>query len=469
MVLDQVFERFLADSAVSVIFRATMENIFSAERLDAVFRQAAEQQYEDELLFSTCVDLLGLVVARVYRSVNRAYEKNREELSVSIQAIYQKLSRIEPGIAEYLLEDTAGRLSDVLAAMQAPEETILPGYDLRIVDGNHLAGTEHRLKELRTTRAAALPGHALVVLNPQRKLLEHLVACEDGHANQRPLMRAILPFVNPKQCWLEDRDFCTIPFLFGIRERKAYFLVHQHAQLQGRLEGKRRLIGRTDSGTVYEQPIRLSDADGHSMKARRITIELDQPNRQGDTEIHLLTNLPQRVDARCIAEVYRKRWTIETAFMHLAISLRGEVNTLAYPRAALFGFAIALMLYNVLSVTRAAIEAANPAKIERAAKARRKVSLYALAEEIAGTYRGMRIAIPSEHWQKTFASMTADALAKSLLEIAGRVEVEQYLSYPRNARHPPPKRQSGQRGNHVSTHRLLQQRHKRPQTRYHHV
>ena len=32
-----------------------------------------------------------------------------------------------------------------------------------LLDGNHLAGTEHRPAPTRTTRAAALPGQALVV------------------------------------------------------------------------------------------------------------------------------------------------------------------------------------------------------------------------------------------------------------------------------------------------------------------
>ena len=42
----------------------------------------------------------------------------------------------------------------------------MPGYPIRILDGNHLAGTEHRIKELRALRAGALPGQALVVLDP---------------------------------------------------------------------------------------------------------------------------------------------------------------------------------------------------------------------------------------------------------------------------------------------------------------
>lgn len=463
MILNEVFDLFLNESPVTVMFRATMENIFAANRLNAVFHEAAAQQYEDELLFSTCVDLLGLAVARIHRSVNSAYEKNKERVGVTIQAVYQKLARIEPAISQRMVEETACRLKEVLHAMHVHEDKPLPGFDLRIVDGNHLAGTEHRLKELRSSGAAALPGQALVVLDPQRKLMEHLLLCEDGHANQRPLMTDLLPFVQRKQCWLEDRDFCTLAFLFGVKERKAYFLVRQHAQLQGCSEGKRCKVGRTETGTVYEQRVRLADADGRSMTVRRITVELDQPNRQGETVIHVLTTLPRRVNACRVAETYRKRWTIETAFMHLAVSLRGEVNTLAYPRAALFAFAIALMLYNVLSVTVAAIESAQKPAMERAAKAHRRLSFYALAEEIAGTYRGMMIAIPGQCWQERFASLTPAALAKLLLRCATKVRFADYLTHRQTPKRPPHDRQSGYRGRHVSTYRLLQQRPKQSQ------
>jgi IS4 transposase len=458
MILNEIFDLFLKDSPVTVMFRATMENIFAANRLNTVFHEAAAQQYEDELLFSTCVDLLGLAVARIHRSVNSAYEKNKERVGVTIQAVYQKLARIEPAISERMVEETASRLDEVLRAMHVHEDKPLPGFELRVVDGNHLAGTEHRLKELRSSGAAALPGQALVVLDPQRKLIKRLLLCEDGHANQRPLMPDLLPFVERKQCWLEDRDFCTVAFLFGVKERKAYFLVRQHAQLQGCPEGKSHKVSHTETGTVYEQRVRLADANRRSMIVRRITVELDRPNRQGETEIHLLTNLPRRVNACRVAETYRKRWTIETAFMHLAVSLRGEVNTLAYPRAALFAFAIALMLYNVLSVTGMAIETVQKPTKERAAKAHRRLSFYAMAEEIAGTYRRMMIALPVRCWQERFASLTPPALAKLLLQCAAKVKFADYLTHRQSPKRPPHDRQSGYRGRHVSTYRILQQR-----------
>jgi hypothetical protein len=56
-----------------------------------------------------------------------------------------------------------------------------------------------------------------------------------------------------------------------------------------------------------------------------------------------------------VAELYRKRWTLETAFQHLEAYFHSEINTLGYPKAALFGFCLALVAYNLLAVVLAAL------------------------------------------------------------------------------------------------------------------
>ena len=53
--------------------------------------------------------------------------------------------------------------------------------------------------------------------------------------------------------------------------------------------------------------------------------------------------------AKRVARLYRKRWTLETAFEHLKrTSIRKSY--LGYPKAALFGFCLALVGYNMLAV-----------------------------------------------------------------------------------------------------------------------
>src|SRR5512143_2065720 len=188
------------------------------------------------------------------------------------------------------------------------------------------------LQEATDRRVGALPGHALVVLDPQAMLVADVFPCEDGHAQERSLLDQVLETIRSGEVWIADRNFCTTGFLFGIARRGGHFVIRQHqATLHIELIGERRSCGRAETGTVYEQEARLSDEDGGSMRVRRITVVLDKPTRDGETEIHILTDLPaEAADALTIAELYRRRWTVEAAFGELATCLNGEVNTLGY-------------------------------------------------------------------------------------------------------------------------------------------
>ena len=143
--LDQVFDSFVDESPVSVMFRGTLENIFSSERLDAIFEENAEKQVSGELAFSTCAGSLGLVTTRIQPSVHAAYAKNVEEVGVAVQSVYNKLHGIELSVSEALVRETAADVKGIIEAMNATLEGPVPGYDVRIVDGNHLAGTDHRI------------------------------------------------------------------------------------------------------------------------------------------------------------------------------------------------------------------------------------------------------------------------------------------------------------------------------------
>ena len=149
---------------------------------------------------------------------------------------------------------------------------LLPGYRTKILDGNHLPGSEHRIKELRTMRAAALPGHTLVVLDPELMMVIDAFPCEDGHAQERSLLRQVEATVQPNDLWIEDRNFCTTGFLFGIARRDGFFLVRQHATtLHYTLVGKRKDRGRVETGQVFEQTLRATNDAVRSCSCRRVT------------------------------------------------------------------------------------------------------------------------------------------------------------------------------------------------------
>jgi IS4 transposase len=453
MVLDDLFERFARQSPVTVMVRAALEHALSPLAIDALFERTAERQYTRTLLFSSIVDLMGAVVARIQPTVNAAYRARAEALGVSIRAVYDKLDRTEPGLSAELVRHTARALGPVITAMGGERAAWLPGYRIKILDGNHLAGTQHRLKELRTIGAGALPGHALVVLDPQAMLVTDVFPCEDGHAQERSLLDRVLESIRPGEVWIADRNFCTTDFLFGIARRDGGFVIRQHgATLFIEAMGERQYCGRSGTGAVFEQEMRIGDGDGGSMVVRRITVELDVPTRDGETEVHLLTNLPaEAADALVIADLYRRRWTVEAAFGELATCLNGEIDTLGYPKAALFAFCVALVSYNMMSVVKAALRSVH------GEEAVEELSFYYLAGEVAGTHRGMMIAIPEEEWA-VFHGLTAVAFGKILLDLAAGVRLSAYRKQVRGPKRPPPKRASGAKIKHVSTAKLLEKR-----------
>lgn len=449
MVLEDVFERFVDSSPVCVMLRAVMENIFAPAKLDALFHAAAVAQYERELLFSTVVDLTSLVVCRISPSVHAAYERLRERIPVSVKALYGKLSHIELSTARALVQHSAREVGTLVQRLGGCCAPLLPRYRVRILDGNHLAGTEHRLEVLRGTGAGALPGQTLVLLDPQRMVIEDVIACEDGHAQERSLFDSVLPIIEARDLVIDDRNFCTIAFLFGLRRKQAYFITRQHARMPWQPLGKPRYVGQVETGTVYEQAVMLTDPEtGAPLRLRRITLKLDKPTRDGESEIHLLTNLPAKVRAVKVARLYLKRWTLETAFQELTMHLRCELNTLGYPKAALFGFCVALSCYNLLAAVKGALRGVHG---EETLKER--VSNFYLTEEISSVYRGMMIALPASQWVQ-FQTMSLADLAGTLRRWARRVDLQNYRKHARGPKKPQPRRASA-KSQHVSTAKLL--------------
>lgn len=462
MVLGEIFERFVEHSPVCVMQRAVMENVFAPVKLDALFHAAAVAQYERELLFSTLVDVTSLVVCRVTPSIHAAYVRLRDRIPVSVKALYDKLSRVELSTSRALVQHTASDVGGLINRMKGCRVALLPGFNVRILDGNHLSGSQHRLGVLRGTAAGALPGQALVLLDPQRMIIEDVIPCEDGHAQERSLLDQVLPLIRPRDLLIDDRNFCTISFLFGIARRQARFITRQHGRMPWQSRGQPRYMGQCETGKVYEQPLVLVDRDtGCELKVRRITVKLKKPTRDGDMEIHLLTNLPAKVKAVRIATLYLKRWTLETAFQELTVHLRCELSTLGYPKAALFAFCVALACYNLLAATKGALRG-----VHGESTMDKKLSNFYLTEEISGVYRGMMIALPPKKW-KVFQTISQADMAKTLRRWAQRIDLGNYRKHPRGPKKPRSTRPNAQ-FHHVSTGKLLEEkrlRRKRKQVR----
>jgi hypothetical protein len=107
----------------------------------------------------------------------------------------------------------------------------LAGSRINIVDGNCLAASEHRIKELREAQGRALPGTAVVVYTPAQGLVTDVLPCENGHTQERALFGPLLKTVEAGDLWMEDRNFCTRAFLCDITTRGACFITRAHRGL----------------------------------------------------------------------------------------------------------------------------------------------------------------------------------------------------------------------------------------------
>jgi len=384
------------------------------------------------------------------------YKSHVGELPVTRQAVYDKLKHMELPISAALVRYSGNELLDCLRRMKAKPSPILPGYRVRVLDGNHLAGTEHRILELRRYRAAPLPGQSLVLFDPQFDVVTDVIPCEDAYAQERSLLDEVLKLVVTRDLILADRNFCTVGFLFGIDRQHASFVIRQHASLPWEPKGKRRSVGMDAKGrAVYEQTICLTDPEtGETLNARRITIVLDKPTKQGDTEINILTNLSWKVaDTLKVADLYGDRWTIESAFLQLTVDLKCEIDTLGYPKAALFGFCLALVAYNVVSVVKGAVRAVwgNDYVEER-------LSMYYLTLEVAQVTKGMLIAVPAKDWG-VFRTMTGKQFADTMIHLAKQMNTGKYTKNKRGPKKKPPTKISGKHNHHISTARILSARH----------
>src|SRR6266481_3226053 len=395
---------------------------------------------------------MSQVVFCVQPSVRAAYRAHEADVGTSIISVYNKLNGLETHTSSALVRYSARECAPLIASMGGERAPWLAGYRIKKVDGNCLEASEHRIKELRAAPGRALPGKSLVVYEPAQGLITDVFPCEDGHAQERALLGSVLASVQRNDLWIADRNFCTRAFLTEIDTRGGFFVIRAHQGLPWEMVSPLRSCGRTPTGQLAQQCVCVVDAQGHQHLFRRLQITLDQATRDGDICLSILTNLPAQVSAHHVAQLYQNRWKLETAFQHLEAYFHSEINTLGYPKAALFGFCLALVAYNMLAVVMAALRSVHGEEtIDH------DLSLYYVANEIAQTYHGMMIAIPEDAW-RVFSRMRPAELVATLKMLARKVRLKAYRKSPRGPKKPRPKRDGTTKAPHVSTAKLLRNR-----------
>lgn len=456
MVMNAVIARCAEKSPVTVMARLALQRALEPSFIDELFEREGGAQYQRELLFSTTVELMSLVAVGLRPSVHAA-ARDCPELSVSVQALYDKIRHTEPNLVRALVTGSAARLGAVLEPMIEDKAPIVPGYRLRIVDGSHLPASEKRIKPLRGFGGACLPGHSLVVYDPDLGMVVDLEPCEDAYAQERVVVSALLERAMPGELWIADSAFSTRTILSEWDRRGCGFIVREHSCTPNpRVLDEASYQGRVETGAVYEQAVEFTDEAGDTVTLRRIELHLKEPTEGGATVIRMLTNLPKRRFKACaIARLYRHRWKIESMFQRLESVLHSEVKTLGHPRAALLAFGVAVLAYNVLTVLQTAVWVAHEEDLRSSGI---ELSPFYVAVDVRANYAGMMMATSAAAW-KQYDAMDAPQLGRVLLEIAAHAKPRTLRKSPRGPKTPKKKCHVSDADprRHVSTARVLKE------------
>jgi len=444
----KLLDSFLKKCPFAVLTQAAVRGVIVGE-LDDIFEEHRQQQYERTLTFSATATAVADVVLRFAENFRQAYATHKENLRVSLTSFYNKINATELAISEAIAARSAQRAAALQDELGFRPWEVLPGYRVYALDGNHLPESDKRLEPLRLLHDAPLPGTVVARFDLQRQLFDRAYVLEDAHAQESTVLDRVLEDLQPGEVLMADRHYCILRFLRAADAKGVFFLIRQHGRFKGVLVGQRRKIGCIATGTVYEQAIK-TDSTADALVMRRITVELDEPTRNGDAVIHLLTNLPARVDALGVSNAYRRRWEEETGFYYLTTTLTCELASVGDPQAALFLFCMAMLAFNIRQVVFAALYAEHEEELVS------EVSHHALSVEVSRFTDGMLVVLDDEFWDRVLGKSDFDQ-AQQLRSFSQQIDLHQYRKHKRGPKKKVVKPPRTRNKTHVSTAKLLRE------------
>jgi Transposase DDE domain len=434
-----------------LVVRGLLENVLPAEVVDDVFQQHGVRQYKRSLLFSTVVEVLAAVVFNLRPSVTQAAKLFKDRLNSSTRALFGKLNRTEPDVSAALVRTAYQRMAPIVDALGSAHPPLFAGYQTRLLDGNHLASTDHRPLPLRRLGGGALPGVAVVVMDRERELFHSVSLSADAYTQERVLGLDLIGAACKGELWMADRNFCTSANVWQLHHVGAAFIFRRHkANVRFRTIGKSKRVGESSTGIVYQQRILIADDHGQEFEARLITIRLNEPTRDGDVVLELITNLPRRIGAVRIAEAYRQRWAIETSFAEVEKLFQSELPVLAQPGAALLVFCLSLIAWSALGILKAGLRREHGHE-----RVTEELSIYYLVHKLLRNQHALEFFEDDFDLERHYAGLTARQMANQIRRLCRKVDLEELRKNHRGPKKKtsPPKARKGKP--HFSSWRVL--------------
>lgn len=135
MVQGRVFQKFADESPLTVMVRVLLESIFPADHFCRFFSKEPERMQFKESLFSTVVDLMGLV-AQIQSDVQTTCQIPHGDLFVTLDSSYGKRKIIKPNVPAEWVRRSAGRFIPLVRKMGRILPYSLSGYLVR--SGRHI-------------------------------------------------------------------------------------------------------------------------------------------------------------------------------------------------------------------------------------------------------------------------------------------------------------------------------------------
>ncbi len=449
-----VLQRLPLSEAVLLLAR----HATAADTLNDLFERHRGAAYQRQLSFATLVALIGDALLEHDGSGRQSFQRGRDqgELSVSIQAAYQKLARLPLAVSEAFLAEATQRLLQVLPP--ATPDTTLPAslHDLAIIvlDGKVVKRVPKRLRPLRGSTGGILGGKALAALNLRNHLALAMATHPDGHTNEAKLVPALLPQVRAHAqaiLWVADAQFGNPAQIAAMTARPGDHVVLRH-------DGKSKFVvddSRPSQSGVDRRGRRYEESWGwlggprnpHPCYVRRVILE-----RPGEKPLVLVTDLldAERYPAEDVLEVYLQRWGIERVFQVITEVFALQHLIGSTPQGTVFQLALCLWWYNLIQVVRAYVATGAGEAVEQ-------VSSELLFVDVQRQMIALHEMLPVPQIVSLLpAPAPAGELRRRLEELLYPLWTERWRKAPPKKRKAAPQQRRKKR-EHASAYRLIQQ------------
>lgn len=271
----------------------------------------------------TLPTMMAIVVSLVWRQIPSLAEVLRAlaregllwqpPLAVSRQALSKRLARLPvelfAGLFNHVVHAIRHSSSGRLIPAPSPALAAVPQRfsAVWIADGSALEALQKKLHELKAAKLT-LGGKIMMLVDAWTRQPIQSFYTADAQSNDKTFVEPLLQQLPVGGLLIFDLGFFSFPFFDAFSQQGKFFLTRL------REKTRYRTVSLLSEGSRYrDQIIRVGAGGGGGCQhpLRLVSILWDQ------TWYHYLTNVldPERLSARQVGELYRRRWRIEEAFL----------------------------------------------------------------------------------------------------------------------------------------------------------